>query len=455
MRDIQAVTPDAQALKRTLDSWALFLLRVSVLPALFLAVSLLPEEQVQAAETVGANDTLTKSRVDEVMRSVGGMLGLSPKWPLDTRSITRDALRSMLTSYAEERIRDPDWAAAREALIIMGSWPDGYDATNPFLEVTVLNTAGIYSARRNALFVVSDPPRSVVEGPIRLDTAPPELENDIILAHEIVHALQHMHYPELFELDNPLWRHQNDAVFALRAAIEGEAVVISLQARLGYMGTLLPPDAYSEHLLGQARSPGFDPLERIPLLVREGQVYPYAYGYRLAWREGRKLLKSPPVSSEQAMHRKKRREPFLAIDLSRYREQLSQRGCELLYENTMGELSLSLLLRSYASPIPPEAWEGWDGDRYVTAKCNGGRAFAWLTSWDSTDDAIEFERAYRQIARFHRARANLSDDAATQRDDKRVLVLSSEFAKEKSTINSVARMRRVRTHAELAEFLEK
>jgi hypothetical protein len=188
--------------------------------------------------------------------------------------------------------------------------------------------------------------------------------------------------------------------------------------------------------------------------VREGQAYPYAYGYGLAWREGRKLLKSPPASSEQVLHRKRRRERFLAIDLSRYRDQLSQRGCELLFQNTIGELSLSLLLRSYPALISPEAWEGWDGDRYVTAKCDGQREFAWFTSWDSPDDAMEFERAYRQIAPWHRARAALGEEPVTERHDKQVFVLSPGFANDKSTIDSLARTQRVRTRAELVEFLK-
>lgn len=449
--DVGLVTPGAVAAKGTsiLDGRLLFMTHTSVSLVLSFGTALLPLNQVRATEA----DAL--SQVDEVVKSVRGVSGHSVKTPLDTRLITREALRDMLVTDAEERAREPDWPATKEALIIMGSWPDGYDGPNPFVDVTVLNSAGIYSQRRRALFVVYDPLRPLAQGPIRLGVTSRELQDELTLAHEIVHALQHMHYPHLFNLDNPTWRHQDDAAFALRAAIEGEAVIVSLQSRLGYRGTLLSPDEFQERVLRQARSPGFDPLERVPLLVRERQVYPYAYGYRLSWREGRKLLKSPPVSSEQVLHRKRRRERFLAIDLSRYGEQLSQRGCELVYENTMGELSLSLLLRSYQALIDAEAWEGWDGDRYVTAKCDGRREFAWLTSWDSADDAVEFERAYRKIAPWHGARAGLGHEPVTQRHDKQVWILSSGFANEKSSIESAARTQRLRTRAELAEFLKK
>ena len=95
------------------------------------------------------------------------------------------------------------------------------------------------------------------------------------------------------------------------------------------------------------------------------------------------------------------------------------------------------------------------GDRYVTAKCDGQREFAWLTSWDSADDAVEFERAYRKIAPWHRARAALRQDPVTERHDKQVWVLSAGFANEKSSIESAARTQRLRTRAELAEFLKK
>ena len=34
--------------------------------------------------------------------------------------------------------------------------------------------------------------------------------------------------------------------------------------------------------------------------------------------------------------------------------------------------------------------EGWDGDRYQVIETAAGPAFAWITVWDSSDEATEF-----------------------------------------------------------------
>ena len=40
---------------------------------------------------------------------------------------------------------------------------------------------------------------------------------------------------------------------------------------------------------------------------------------------------------------------------------------------------------------PPRLiWEGWNGDRYLAARCGGRRELLWLTVWDSEADAAEF-----------------------------------------------------------------
>src|SRR5204863_289445 len=42
---------------------------------------------------------------------------------------------------------------------------------------------------------------------------------------------------------------------------------------------------------------------------------------------------------------------------------------------------------------------GWDGDRLVALTKGDAIGLLWMSSWDTEADAVEFERAYREIQR--------------------------------------------------------
>src|SRR5262249_60774466 len=77
--------------------------------------------------------------------------------------------------------------------------------------------------------------------------------------------------------------------------------------------------------------------------------------------------------------------------------------------NVVGELQLSVLLRRQGGK---QAASGWDGDTFAVFEGPDDRlGLAWLTTWDSEDDAREFARAY---ARFQTSKLgpNASDPDA-------------------------------------------
>ena len=85
------------------------------------------------------------------------------------------------------------------------------------------------------------------------------------------------------------------------------------------------------------------------------------------------------------------------FDLAQVRFSLPE-GCRFVYENTVGELALSALMSDWHDPAPRSAWEGWDGDRYLVARCEDRLGLLWISSWDTEADAREFAAAYEQIS---------------------------------------------------------
>jgi len=274
------------------------------------------------------------------------------------------------------------------------------------------SVAGLYLSRKKTLYIVGEHARSA-KGSIHLDSFD-TLGDELTLAHEAIHALQHLHYPDLFEPDQVVWPQQTDATLALRAAKEGDASLWAAQS-FGFLGRAKDPEDVLE-----ASREQFGPLSDAPSLLRELVVFPYTYGYRFAYHEGKLGLASPPASTEQIIHLERNgRRAFQAMDLSDFARSLEMEGCRVLYQDTMGELTLSLWLRSFDPTITQIIWEGWDGDRWIAAACQNGREVAWLTSWDSEKDASEFERTVIGIAAIVQGRANLTSPLSSRTSRKR------------------------------------
>ena len=308
---------------------------------------------------------------------------------------------------------------------------------------------GIYIREKKTLYIVSEHTQSE-KGGIYLDSFG-ELGREVTLAHEIIHALQHQHYPEIFEPAEAVWRQQTDAAIAVHAAIEGDATLWAAQS-LGFLGRARDP----EEVLASSRNGGFGPLSDAPTLVRERIEFPYTYGYRFAYHEGNNGLKAPPASTEQVIHVDSGgRRAFLAIDLSDVATMIEGMGCRVLFQDTMGELTLSLWLRSFDSTTNQSVWDGWDGDRWISAECDNSREVAWLTSWDTEQDAHEFETAFAVITADVQRRTKLKSPLAAERSGREVVVASGGLWPQKDKLKRLANRARVTTRAELAAHFER
>ena len=125
-------------------------------------------------------------------------------------------------------------------------------------------------------------------------------------------------------------------------------------------------------------------------------------------------------------------------------------GCRVLFQDTMGELTLSLWLRSFDSTTNQSVWDGWDGDRWISADCDNSREVAWLTSWDTEQDAHEFETAFAVITTDVQRRAKLTLPLTVERSGREVVVASGGLWPQKEQLKRLANRARVTTRTELA-----
>jgi len=225
--------------------------------------------------------------------------------------------------------------------------------------------------------------------------------NQIVLAHELRHALQDQ-YRDLYSYLGDDVTDFDDRRVAWMSLLEGDATLVMerfVKLRLGFSGDAIEGGGLDNAALG---SPSLYDLPDAPPVVRDALMQPYLAGLALCraiWARGgaaaiRDAWANPPESTEQVLHP----ERFFAREAPR-RVSPSIKpptGAWLLSEGTLGEL----LLRSLLEPGAESAAEGWGGDGWRLYDAGSRTLLLWRSEWDTPADAREFQTALR--ARFER-----------------------------------------------------
>jgi hypothetical protein len=367
-----------------------------------------PPEQAQVTDLVNAllgglmgSEEMTGSELQEAVAKAGG-IPFRRDVPIAFMS------KGELDAYLHELIASeypPAVARLDERLL------EGFDLLAPGTDLAALrerlleeNVVGFYDERpgRRRLYAVSDDRRLT---PM----------NQIVLAHELRHALQDQYE----ELDSELPEEVgdfDDRRVALMSLLEGDATLVMerfLESRLGGLAALAgggaglgPSGLDAGGLDAELGLPGLAGMEGVPPVVRDDLVMPYLAGLDLAraidahggpdamlaaWRR-------PPESTEQVLHPEK----FFARELPwDVVPGPDPPGGALLGQGVLGELLLRTLVED---PGARKAAAGWGGDTWRLWDVEGRTALVWRSVWDTREDAVEFEEALRaRFARRHGA----------------------------------------------------
>jgi hypothetical protein len=260
----------------------------------------------------------------------------------------------------------------------------------------------------------------------------------MIVVHELVHALQHQHFPELMGLLEGL-RRNDDVVSALAAAIEGDASFSSLALEDGEefnrstAGARFVQDAF----LGDLRAPT-GVMAEVPRLLAVSLIFPYAHGvtlaaerYDAARNDGLDaLLRDPPLSTLRVRWRDDD-DPvsFVRLPLDRLAPRLAERRCRLGHSNVAGVIALDVLFAEYAGAADrDDLLRRWSGDRFQHVVCDAGWELLWLTHWDDPQAAADFARSYTEVADSVAAAGNLAGSPRVVVDGRSALVVTPGLA---------------------------
>jgi hypothetical protein len=304
--------------------------------------------------------------------------GLKFKTDPKIEARSRDDVRAFLEKRFREDLPDEEIAGSGAAYRRLGLIPDSLDLRAFMLDLLTEQVVGYYDPETKVLYVVEE--------------APPE-QASIIIAHELVHALQDQ-YMSLDSLQ--LLRGDNDRQIAAHAVVEGQATIVQIQSMLGGadIATALPGGWDRVRDMIRESSSQMPVFATAPRIIQETLIFPYLSGAEFMrtfqqLRPGEAPYGDLPRSTEQIIHS---RAYFSDRDAPTQITLPSPRIGRNRYQNNLGEFETRIFLyehvKEQSSAVRGAA--GWDGDRYVVIDTPRGEAFAWVTVWDSPVEAAEF-----------------------------------------------------------------
>ena len=242
-----------------------------------------------------------------------------------------------------------------------------------------------------------------------------------IMAHELVHALQDMH----FGLARMLDAANSDQLIAQQALVEGDATLVQTLWEFAAEGQTVS-DNVLQILIDGAANRSVDEIKQgaknslsDPQAVKEientpdffwdqfitayyrGTAFVFALKRRGGWPAVNRAFANPPSSSEHIFHPDK----YIAgespeeIALPDLAGETFAGDWELLDMDTLGEFGFRLIFNVFDIETSHAAAAGWHGDQYAVFKHRQENtpALVLFTTWDTERDATEFMTAYQRV----------------------------------------------------------
>lgn len=341
-------------------------------------------------------------RFAEIQGGLAILRGLDFKGEVPVEVQGKEEMRRHFESSLEQEYGDEKLKNMALAYAKLGLYPEALDLKKSLLDFYTAQVAAFYDARAKKLVLPEDLAAGILPG-AEESAGLRTMMGDMVLAHELTHALQDQH----FSLENRLRPSgEDDKTIAFHAVAEGDATI----AGFAYLfrGT---DDKFLE-LINQTVQDSIrvarSTLTDAPEAVVEELLFQYYGGVSLVsrvlrdkgWSGVNLLYSMPPLSTEQILHPEKFFElpdPPTRVGLKDLSGLFGPDWREI-ENNVLGELMVQVLFRRFlAEAEAKRIAEGWDGDRFVAFQREKETAFVWATVWDSSRDAQEFLRGYQKI----------------------------------------------------------
>ena len=360
------------------------------------------------------------SGLEARLTAIRGLQFLSP---VSVRAVTPAEIAATIDQEIARDLPPPDMEHLESVYTALHLIAPGAALGSSMRKLLTTQLAAFYDTRTKTLAVSTEAVRSEEGIGLRILGAVSGRDpvGELVLSHELTHALQDQHWGIPSEVEAATDSH-GDSLVARRALLEGDATWASFACVAG-----VTPDAETRtrvlrqlHRLSQKLNAAYPDT---PELLRDTLVFEYEAGAafvdrllaRGGWPAVDRAHADPPQSTEQVMHPERYLEHRdRPIDVKLSPTLLQRNGFTLVLADTLGELGVRTLASRYLpAQDAARVAAGWGGDRLAAFARGQETVIVWLTAWDTEADAIEFTDAIRVI----------QPDASVERRGARVLVL--------------------------------
>lgn len=322
---------------------------------------------------------------------------------LDNDELRNEVEKRFNSSYSKKM-------AQKEAVFIrlMGFTGETLDVFRIRKRIALDNVGGYYDKVNKELLALREY-RSV------------DYVNSMILLHELRHSLQDIYFDLQSLLDKRPYSDFDDRRLALLAALEGDATFLMVQCS-DLDPRLLASTQTADALISFAPVAKASMLYREPEVIKKQLVMPFIQGLRFfntiykrrKWKGVNRVLKRPPLSSEQILHPKKYLKNEKPNEVSiRY----VPRGFNLYHSGVIGEYYLNVLLSPMGQEEDLDFAQGWGGDMFHIFKDpRKPRYFLlWKAQWDKDVYCSHFYTDFKRFLEWRfRVRFKLGQPAERQ-----------------------------------------
>lgn len=331
--------------------------------------------------------------IDAIVAGLSDATGFKKTRPIRIETMGREGWKSWIDDQIKANVKPEEIRAEELTLKRFGLIPRDYDLRAATVDLLGEQAAAVYDHRGKRLLLLEETP---------------ELMGEIVLVHELAHALADQNFDLTRFLESPK---SDEAQLARLAVVEGQATWLMLDAQLKKMGMSLQSNSAALGMMSSAGSnlaAGMFPVfEKAPLYMRETLMFPYAAGVsfqqaaidRLGKRAFAEVMRRPPATTREVLH------PDLW--LSGWKPEPSplmkfpgQEIYKVTTEGAVGELDWRILFQQYAGADEARsialAWRGGGFDLLETA--DRDRAVLRFSAvWTDEMTSRKFMRLYQRV----------------------------------------------------------
>ena len=350
----------------------------------------------QGTPSIAKPEAAPLSSTDEIVKVVSRLRALDVKQNVKSSFKTKDEIEQAVIRDLDENTPPEEFEATQKTLVKLGLIDKGFRLRDYVVKLLREQVAGFYEPKTKEFYLAAWLPIS---------------EQNRVIAHELVHALQDQHF-NLRRFES--WpKGDSDAELAAHALVEGEATLVMIEYDFEQQGMKLDITklgSLTDSLIeqdGDNDAKSYPVLANAPRVLKENLQFPYLYGAGFvgavlkgrSWQALDVSYEKLPASTEQIMHP----ERFLVRDnpvIIEMPDLTSTLGPEWKKADAdvNGEFGYLVALSEFISKRAARiASTGWGGDRYALYENKSGAVvLAQYTTWDTENDAKEFFEAYSE-----------------------------------------------------------